>query len=450
MDVYRARWVVPVTAPPVRDGAVAVQNGRIAYVGPALDAPAGDRHELGDALMLPGLVNTHTHLELTAMRGFLEDLPFAEWIVRLQRAKTTVLTPESMLDAAKLGLAEGLLAGITTYADTCDSGVALEAMRAMGVRGIMYQEVFGPDPASCEEAVASLRRKLASYGATVTPLVRVGVSPHAPYTVSDDLFRAVADLASEMSLPVAVHIAESAEEDAYVREASGPFADGHRARGFRVVPRAETPVALLDRLGVLACRPLLIHCVRTRDSDIAVIAAARCAIAHCPASNAKLGHGIAPLDEWLARGITIGLGSDSMASNNRMHLLEEARLAILAHRARTPARRALPASCALELATIGGARCLGLDREVGSLEAGKAADFAVFSLEELAAIPHADPIATAVFALGGARATTVAVAGNLRVREGRVIDADHRIADRVRATGEALRASAVSPSRVSG
>lgn len=450
MHVYRARWVVPVTAPPVRDGAIAVQDGRIAYVGPRAGAPAGETRELGAALLLPGLVNTHTHLELTAMRGFLEDLPFAEWIVRLQRAKSTVLTPESLLDAAKLGIAEGLLAGITTYADTCDSGVALEAMRGMGVRGIMYQEVFGPDPASCDEAVAGLRRKLAVHEQARSPLVRLGVSPHAPYTVSDELFEAVAALADEMSLPMAVHIAESADEDAYVRHATGPFAEGHRARGFRVAPRADTPVALLHRLGVLARRPLLIHCVRTGDADLRVIAAARCAIAHCPASNAKLGHGIAPLDEWLAHGITVGLGSDSMASNNRMHLLEEARLAILAHRARAPGRPALSASCALELATIGGARCLSLDDHVGSLEVGKAADFAAFSLDELAATPHADPVACAVFALGGARATTVAVAGHLRVLDGRIVGADDTIAARVRATGEALRASAVSPGRTTG
>jgi 5-methylthioadenosine/S-adenosylhomocysteine deaminase len=450
MHVYRARWVVPVTAPPVRDGAVAVEDGRIAYVGPQARAPAGETRDLGTALLLPGLVNTHTHLELTAMRGFLEDLPFAEWIVTLQRAKTTVLTPESMLDAAQLGVAEGLLAGITTYADSCDSGVALEAMRVMGVRGIMYQEVFGPDPATCEEAVAALRQKLAKHGQAVSPLVRLGVSPHAPYTVSDELFEAVTALAEEMNVPMAVHIAESADEDAYVRDASGAFAEGHRARGFRVAPRADTPVALLDRLGVLARRPLLIHCVRTRESDIRVIAAAGCAIAHCPASNAKLGHGIAPLGEWIAHGITVGLGSDSMASNNRMHLLEEARLAVLAQRVRATAHAPLSASCALELATIGGARCLGLEEEVGSLEVGKAADFAVFSLEESAATPHADPIATAVFALGGARATTVAVAGNLRVLDGRIVGADDTIAARVRATGEALRASAVSPSRTTG
>jgi cytosine/adenosine deaminase-related metal-dependent hydrolase len=450
MHVYRARWVVPVTTPPVRDGALAVYDGRITYVGAASRAPEGHVHDLGDALLLPGLVNAHTHLELTAMRGFLEDLPFFEWIVRLQRAKTTVLTRDSMLDSAKVGIAEGLLAGITTYADTCDSGVALEAMRDMGVRGLMYQEVFGPDPASCDDAMDSLRRKLAGHREAASSLVRVGVSPHAPYTVSDRLFEAVTALAAEMSLPMAVHIAESEDEDNYVRDGAGPFADGHRARGLDVGARAATPVALLERLGVLRRRPLLIHCVRAREADIRVIAHARCPIAHCPASNAKLGHGIAPLNEWIEQGITVGLGSDSMASNNRMHLLEEARLAMLADRARRPGRPALPALRALELATIGGARCVGLGAEIGSLEVGKAADFAAFPLAEMAAVPDADPIATAVFALGGARACTVAVAGTLRVVDGRLLGTDDALAARVRATGEALRASAVSPNGPEG
>jgi cytosine/adenosine deaminase-related metal-dependent hydrolase len=247
-----------------------------------------------------------------------------------------------------------------------------------------------------------------------------------------------------------VHIAESEEEDLYVRDAAGPFAEGHRARGLTIVPRAETPVALLARLGVLGRRPLLIHCVRAREADIAAIAHARCPIAHCPASNAKLGHGIAPLNEWLDQGITVGLGSDSMASNNRMHVLEEARLAALAHRARNPGRSALPAWRVLELATIGGARCLGLDEEIGSLDVGKSADFTAFSLDHVAAVPDADPVATAVFALGGARATTVAIAGELRVVDGKLLDADESLVDRVRATGEALRASAVSPIHANG
>jgi 5-methylthioadenosine/S-adenosylhomocysteine deaminase len=441
MQVYRARWVVPITSPPVRDGAVAVRDGRITYVGPRHGAPRGEISDLEDALILPGLVNAHTHLELTAMRGLLENLSFHEWIVRLQRAKTTVLTPESMMDAARFGIAEGLRAGITTFADTCDSGVALAAMSEMGVRGIMYQEVFGPDPDACAESIASLRAKLEGHRALKSQLLTVGLSPHAPYTVSDRLFEAVRDLAREQKLPVAVHIAESAEEEALVRDASGPFADGHRARGIPVVRRGDSPVALLDRLGVLATRPLLIHCVRTREADIRAIAAHRCGIAHCPVSNAKLGHGVAPLHEWLEQDIAVGLGSDSMASNNRMHMLEEARIAVLAQRARGRQFSTLPADRVLEMATIGGARALGIDREVGSLEAGKAADVCAFPLDGVYATPHEDPIATAVFALGGAAARLVLVAGQPRVVDGRLLNEDEALIDRVRATGEALHAS---------
>ena len=444
MQVYRAHWVVPITSPPVRDGAVAVRDGRIVYVGPRHGAPRGKTSDLGDALILPGLINAHTHLELTAMRGFLENLSFHEWIVRLQRAKTTVLSPESMMDAARLGVAEGLRAGITTFADTCDSGVALAAMSEMGVRGIMYQEVFGPHPAVCEESIASLREKLDAHRAHVSGLVRVGVSPHAPYTVSDRLFGAVRDLARAQRLPIAIHIAESADEVALVRDAAGPFAEGHRSRGIPVAPRARSPLALLDDLGVLAMRPLLIHCVHVHGADIDAIAANGCAIAHCPASNSKLGHGVAPLSEWVERGITVALGSDSMASNNRMHLLEEARLAVLAQRARGSVFASFSAERALEMATIGGARALGLDREVGSLEAGKSADLCAFAIDELHATPHDDPIATAVFALGGAPARMVLVAGQPRLLEGRLLNEDEGLIDRVRATGEALHASNIA------
>jgi 5-methylthioadenosine/S-adenosylhomocysteine deaminase len=378
------------------------------------------------------------------MRGLLENLSFHEWIVRLQRAKATVLTPESMRDAARLGIAEGLRAGITTFADTCDSGVALEAMRDAGVRGIMYQEVFGPEPASCEEAIESLKEKLDAHGSLASHLVRVGVSPHAPYTVSDRLFAAVRELARGHRLPVAIHIAESAEELAFVKDATGPFADGHRARGIPVERRARSSIALLERLGILGLRPLLIHCVRARGRDISAIAAHGCSIAHCPASNAKLGHGIAAAHEWLGLGIAVGLGSDSMASNNRMHILEEARLAVIAQRTRGSAFASFSAERGLEMATIGGARALGLDREVGSLEVGKAADLCAFALDELYATPHEDPVATAVFALGGAAARLVLVAGQPRVLDSRLLDEDEGLIDRVRATGEALHASNIA------
>jgi len=440
MKRYHARWVVPITAPSIHDGTVVVHQGRIAYVGARASAPPGDDVDLEDAVLLPGLVNAHTHLELTAFRGLMPDVPFREWIVRLQMAKVTVMTPDRYLDAARLGIAEGVRAGVTTYADTCDSGVALAAMCEMGVRGIMYQEVFCPsaDEARVADTVAGLHRRLTELEPRQTPLVRLGVSPHAPYTVSDPLFA----FAARAGYPLAVHIAESEAETRFVRDGEGPFADGWRNRGIPVAPRARSPIALLGALGVLDARPLLIHAVRIDDADIAAIAASRATVAHCPVSNAKLGHGIAPLDRLLAANVAVGLGSDSMAANDRMDLLEEARVAALAQRTRTGRHDALAPRDALALATVGGARALGLADRIGSLEAGKDADLAAFPLP--AGFGDANPEAAAVFALGGTPARLVTVAGVLRAVDGRVLTGDRDVPGRVRDTASRLAEHLVS------
>jgi 5-methylthioadenosine/S-adenosylhomocysteine deaminase len=413
--------VLPVSRPPLEHATVAEHEGRIAYVGPRAGAPEGTDVDLGDVALLPGLVNVHTHLELTVMRGFLEDLEFRSWIFRLTRARREVLSPETMVDSARAGIAEGLLAGVTTYADTNDSGAPFHAMRTMGVRGISYQEVFGPDPAQCAEALAGLVEKVSVLRREETALVRAGVSPHAPYSVSDSLFHATGELARAESLPIAVHIAESEDEWNYVRLAEGSWAASHRSRGIAVVPRGDSPIHMLERNGVLNARPLLIHCVRTGASDVQAIARHDCAVAHCPASNAKLGHGIAPLLELLEAGVRVGLGSDSVASNNRMDLLDEARLAILMQRARSGRYDAVSAADVLELATLGGARALGLDAEIGSLEVGKAADVAAFPLRHPRSMPVYDPATALVFSGVGASASFVAVAGQPLVRESRLV-----------------------------
>jgi 5-methylthioadenosine/S-adenosylhomocysteine deaminase len=446
MTRYHASWVVPVSAPPIRDGTVTEQGGRITYVGPRQGAPAGgDDVELGDALLLPGLVNAHCHLELTAMRGFLDGLGFREWILRLTSARRAVLTFDSLLDAARLGVEEGLRAGVTTFADTGDSGTGFDAMQERGVRGICYREVFGPDPAQCPGAVAGLRDKVIDMRARETDLVRVGVSPHAPYTVSDSLYVATIALARELSLPVAVHIAESALESELVDAGAGAFAEGLRGRGIAVAPRGRTPIALLDALGVLDVQPLLIHCVRVDDADIRAIAEHECGVAHCPASNARLAHGIAPLLELLAAGVNVGLGSDSVASSDRMDLLDEARLALLFTTARTQRVDALTAAGALELATIGGARALGIAHEVGSLEVGKAADLAAFPIGAASRSPIHDPSAAAVLALAGTPASFVAVAGRVLVRDGAPLAHDPSLAARVQATADRLQLWLASP-----
>jgi cytosine/adenosine deaminase-related metal-dependent hydrolase len=446
---YHARWIVPVSAPPVAQGVIVERAGRIEWVGAREDAPPprpdDEVVDLGDAVLLPGLVNAHCHLELTVMRGFLDGLAFREWILRLTSARRAVLDAAALLDSARLGVEEGVRAGITTFADTGDSGAGFDAMLERGVRGVCYREVFGPDPAQCERAITELRAKFAAMRARETALVRSGLSPHAPYTVSDALYRATAELARETDAPVAVHVAESALESALVTDGAGAFADGLRGRGIDVGPRARSPIALLDALGVLGVDPLLIHCVRVDDDDIRTIARRRCAVAHCPASNARLAHGIAPLAELLAADVDVGLGSDSVASNDRMDLLDEARQALLFAAARAGDVGALSSAKALELATLGGARALRLDREIGSLEPGKAADLAAFPLGALARGPTHDPVAAAVLALAGTRASFVAVAGRPLVRDGVLRDADSSLARRVQESADRLQAWLASP-----
>jgi 5-methylthioadenosine/S-adenosylhomocysteine deaminase len=430
--------VLPISASPIEHGAVSLVGDRITYVGPANGAPRGERVELGDALLMPGLVNAHSHLELTAMRGFLEDLDVPRWIMRLNGVKRAVLDRDRMLDAARLGLVEGLRHGITTYADTCDSGVAFDAMLEAGVRGIMYQEVFGPDPKQCDESLAGLRARIDALRVRETNLVRVGVSPHAPYTVSDALYAAVARYAADESLAIAVHIAESEAERELVVDGDGIFARGLRKRGIDVGPRARSSIELLRATGVLGQRPLLIHCVRLDADDIAHVATHAAPIAHCPVSNAKLGHGVAPMLDYLGAGITVAIGSDSVASNNRMDMLAEARAAILAQRARVGRHDAICARDALELATIGGARALGLDAEIGTLEVGKSADLAAFPLAPHV-IPVHDPESTAVFALPGSAASLVVVAGRELVTGGRLLGEEPALVARVDDTARLMR-----------
>jgi cytosine/adenosine deaminase-related metal-dependent hydrolase len=454
--LYTADWVLPIATPPIAQGAVLVRGSSIVWVGEASafdtwhraspEAATDGRHgspevvSLGAAILMPGLVNAHTHLELTALRGLLEGFAFKDWLRTLTVVRRDLLSADDLLDAARVGIVEGLEHGITTYADTTDSAAPLEAMRELAVRGIGYVEVFGPDPAHAADAMVRLEARVSALRARDSDLVHCGVSPHAPYTVSAALFRAVAAFATTNQLPVAVHIAESEAETLFVRDGNGPFADGLRARGIAVGPQAESPIALLEATGLLKTRPLLIHAVRATDADLARVANAGARIVHCPISNAKLGHGIAPLDRMLAHGVATGLGTDSVVSNDRLHLLDEARQATLLHAVRSGVPDSLSAQDALELATRGGARALGLDDQIGTIEAGKEADLAAFPLVATGSTPLFDPAVTLVHVLAGAaRASLVTVAGRVRLRDGIVTETDPAWFDRFRAIRERLR-----------
>jgi 5-methylthioadenosine/S-adenosylhomocysteine deaminase len=247
------------------------------------------------------------------------------------------------------------------------------------------------------EAVRELTSKIDRCRPDETASLRIGVSPHAPYTVSEPLYRGTAAYAAANGLPMAVHIAESREETAFVRDGAGPFADALRARGIAVEARLAGPVAHLDRLGLLKPGTLLIHAVEIDGAELRRMRDAGAAVAHCPKSNAKFGHRVARVGEMRAFDIPVGLGTDSVASNNVVDMFEEMRSAVFHQRIASGRIDALDARAAFNMATIGGARALGLDKEIGSLEPGKRADFAVVDLGTLATQPVFDPIETMVY-----------------------------------------------------
>ncbi|MGH7539258.1 MAG: amidohydrolase family protein [Gemmatimonadales bacterium] len=365
----RAGTVYPVTAPPIEDGAVLVGgDGRIVAVGPHARVPTpgdAERLEFKDAILTPGLVNAHTHLELTHLADRLAAVSFVEWIQRIRELKDATSAEES-LAAAERGLRECWARGTTCIAETGNTGAAMEALVRFGGRGIVYQEVFGPDPANVPASMTELQRQILRLRRLATTQRRVGVSPHAPYSVSESLYRRVARYAQQEGLPIAVHLAESQEESELVRYGAGPFAEALRTRGIVVEPHHCSPVQYLRELGVLRSGTLAIHCVQIDQADIQTLKATRCSVAHCPRSNRAHGHGVAPVAGLRDAGVPVGIGTDSVASVADPDLWAETRMAWLG------------AEEALRALTLEGARALGWDREIGSLEVGKAGDVAVF------------------------------------------------------------------------
>ena len=423
--LYCARWLLPVSEPPIPNGALLVAgSGLIAGVGPAQSFDVGPdvaRIDLGEAALLPGLVNVHAHPELAAFRGLLEDLPFHVWIPTLVRTKQAAqLTPDDFAVAARWTCIESLRAGITTMGATEDSGAAVHALNDAGMRGVVFLEVFGPAPDQASESLRLLKEKVEAFCQHANARVRIGVSPHAPYTVSDELYALVGDYARWANLPLATHAAEAEAEELLVRDGSGPFAAGLRTRGIVVGARGRSPIELLARVGIMDCAPLLIHAVRTSPEDRDIIATAGATIAHCPIANARLGHGIAATVEALERGITVGIGTDSVASNNRLDLLEEARTAQALQRARLQSASALPAERLLRMVTIDGARILGMADTIGTLSIGKAADFCAISFEQSSTVPLADPVAAIFHSARGSDVILTVVGGRVLFAAGEV------------------------------
>ena len=327
--IYRADWILPVAAEPIENGEVVVENGLILEVRPASNAPADQ--DFGSAILMPGLVNVHTHLDYTVMRGLLEDIEFFPWIRELT-ARKSLLTADDWQASAVWGAAEGVAGGVTTIGDCTDSGAAFVGAKTLGMRGIIYQEVFGIDTLrTVPDIVAELQAKVERMESERSGThLRVGISPHAPYTVSAELFQALSAYARSADLPVCIHAAESRAEAELLHSNQGAIAAMFARRGIGWQATGGSTVAYLDRFGILTPKTLLVHGVQVSASDRHLIAERGIGWAFCPKSNAKLGNGVAPLG-ILGRSLPlpdappaiprIGLGSDSVASNNTMGLI---------------------------------------------------------------------------------------------------------------------------------
>ncbi len=434
MKILTAEYVVPISAEPIENGAVAFEKDKIAAVGTIKEInekfPTAEIENFGEAAILPGFVNAHSHLEITAMRGFLDefDADFASWLLTLNKTRGETLTDEDVGTAAILGAIEGAHAGVTTFGDIgrfAKNG--FEALKTVGLRGIVFQETeFSPANDKAENDFERLKEKFLQLRETETSLVKVGLSPHSPYTVSARLFERIAEYALAENVKLTIHAAESAEENELMKHGTGFFASIYEKYGFEWRSPNCSSIEFLDKLGVLKSKPLLAHCVKVSDSDLDLIKNSDSRIAHCPKSNAKFGHGIAPFEKILDKQISIGFGSDSMASNNICDILEEARFATLFARNLPERKRFLQAKEIIETATLGGAKALGLENEIGSLEVGKQADFAVVSLENVAQIPNHDVYSALLFASNARDICLTIVAGEEVYRTGEAKKVDER------------------------
>jgi cytosine/adenosine deaminase-related metal-dependent hydrolase len=389
--------VLPIDAAPIAQGAVLIDDrGRIAEIGPdhAVPTPPDALIERYDsAVLLPGLINTHTHLELTGFAGMAEQADFWEWIKQIIALKAT-RSEEDFFHAAELGIRQCWAAGVTTICDMGNTGSVIAALDALGAAGIAHHEAFDMHTAETSIVMKQFSRELDRLAQHATGRVAIGVSPHAPYTVSGPLYRSVSDLARSHGVPIGVHVAEPADESALLRDYTGIFADALRARGVaRMNPEPISPIAWLDRHGVLSERTVCAHAIHTDAADTAIMVQRGVAVAHCPRSNRRHHHADAPVARYVDRGLRIGIGTDSEVSVAPLDLLAEAR----------EARKLTGWSAAetLRALTLGGAEALGLEATCGSLTVGKWGDLAAIRIPE----SKAPEEAVLVSAIGDVMAT---------------------------------------------
>jgi 5-methylthioadenosine/S-adenosylhomocysteine deaminase len=406
--VIDARWVVPVEpdGAVLADHSVVVDRGRIAAVLATSEvadsyAPA-ERVDLPEHVLIPGLVNLHTHAAMSLMRGLADDRPLMTWLKEhIWPAETRHVSPEFVYDGTLLACAEMLRGGVTCandmyfFPESAARAFLDAGMRAsLGLIAIEFPSAYASDAEDYLRRGLELRDRMGN-----EPLLSFCMAPHAPYTVADETFRRIATLAEELDLPVHVHLHETADE-----VAAGVAQHGRR------------PLERLEGLGLLTERLIAVHAVHLAPSEVAALARAGSSVAHCPSSNLKLASGLARIGELLAHGINVGIGTDGAASNNRLDMFQEMRTAALLAKVVAGDAAAMPARQALHCATLGGARALGLERRIGSIVPGKAADLAAICLSTPETQPCFDPVSHLVYACGREHVTDVWVDGARAVR----------------------------------
>ncbi|HET7776392.1 MAG TPA: TRZ/ATZ family hydrolase [Azospira sp.] len=416
--LIEARWIIPVEpfGVTLENHAVAVDQGRIVAILPQSEASLRysprQTQALSEHVLIPGLINLHTHAAMSLLRGLADDLPLMNWLQeRIWPAEARFVSKEFVYDGTRLAAAEMLRGGITCFNDMyffpqATASAALE----LGMRAALGLVVLDFPNAYASDAEDYLNKGLAARDALRDEaLLSFCLAPHAPYTVSDSTFERVLTLSEQLDLPIHVHLHETATE---IRE-------GREKYGIR-------PLERLHRLGLLSPNLLAVHAVHLEPGEIELLATHGCSVAHCPASNLKLASGIAPVSAMMQAGINVGIGTDGAASNNRLDLLAELRLAALLAKGASGDARSLDAHTTLRMATLNGAQALGLKDRIGSILPGKAADLCAIKLSELELSPCYNPVSHVVYTAGRENVSHVWVAGQLRVENGALCGAGEK------------------------
>ena len=405
-----ARWIAPVLPRGVlfEYATVLIDQGIIRDLLPTYEArqhySAARVISLDEHVLIPGLINLHTHAAMAVMRGLADDMPLMTWLQQhIWPAEAEFVSERFVRDGTLLAAAEMLRGGITCFNDMYFfPQAAAEAVVQAGIRANLGLVVLEFPSAYASDADDYIHKGLAARDAMrEQALITTSLAPHAPYTISDRTFERVLTYADQLSLTIHTHIHETHDE----------IAQSQKEYGMRPLPR-------LSGLGLLGPNLIAAHCVHLDQEEMELLAENGCHVAHCPASNLKLASGIAPVSRLMQQGVNIGLGTDGASSNNRLDMFAEMRLAALLAKGSSGDAAALPASQALEMATINAARALGLDNKLGSIEQGKMADLAAVRIADPETMPCFDPLSHLVYAAGREHVSHVWVAGELRYQQG--------------------------------